>query len=120
MKIWLIVVLFLAGILVDGIIFPALFGFREGFLTIIFLVVMLLYYEVSIPSLIFGMVFAGLAELHWGLKTGVLVLPLFASAAVFFLLSKFFNIRSRFLTIILGVTMLVVFWELSILINKVI
>lgn len=119
MKTWLVVVLFLASMFLDGIIFPALFGFRESFLTIIFLVVMLLYYEVNFEGLILGVAFSGLAEFYWGLKLGALILPLLASAGVFFLLNSFFNIRSRVLMILSGVVMFIVFWEASILVSKI-
>lgn len=116
---WLIIILFLTGMFFDGVIFPALFGFRESFLTIIFLVIMLLYYEVNFQSLIFGVILSGLAEFYWGLRFGILVLPLLASAGSFFLLNKFFNIRSRVIMIISGVIMLLVFWEISILVVKI-
>lgn len=119
LSVGLIIILFLAGMFFDGVIFPALFGFREGFLTIIFLVIMLLYYEVNFQSLIFGVIFSGLVEFYWGLRFGILVLPLLASAGLFFLLNKFFNIRSSVIIIISGVIMLFVFWEISILAVKI-
>lgn len=103
----------------DGIIFPALFGFRESFLTIIFLIAMLLYLEVDLRSLILGMVFSRFAEFYWGLKLGILMLPLLASVGAFFLLNRFFNIRSKVLVVLLGVIMLIVFWETSVLITKI-
>ena len=115
---WIVAILFLACMFLDGIIFPALFGFRESFLTIIFLVVMLLYHEVSFASLVIGVAFSGLAEFYWGLRMGVLILPLLLSAVGFFLLNKFFNVRSRILMIFSGVVMFIIFWETSILINK--
>lgn len=117
---WLIAVLFLGSIFFDGIVFPALFGFRESFLSIIFILILVLYCEASFQSLIFGVVFSGLAEFYWGFKLGVLILPLLASVGVFFLLNKFFNVKNRFLMIFLGIIMFVVFWEISILVNKVI
>lgn len=119
MKRGLIVVLFLAILFFDGIIFPTLFGFRESFLTIIFLVVILLRSEVNFQGLVVGVVFSGLAEFYWGLKMGILMLPLLVSAGTFFLLNRFFNIRSRVLTIFLGIIMFIVFWETSVLITKI-
>ncbi len=119
MRSWLIIILFLAGIFLDGIIFPALFGFRESFLTAIFIVIMLLYYEVSLQGLVLGVVLSSLAEFYWGLKLGTLILPLLASAGAFFLLNRFFNIRSKLLMILSGVIMFVVFWEASVLIAKI-
>ena len=119
MKKWLIVALFLVAVFLDGIIFPAFFGFREGFLTIVFVVTLLLYHGVSLRGLIFGIVFSGLTEFYWGLKLGTLVLPLLASAGVFFLLNTFFDIRNKILMIILGLIMFTVFWETSILVNKI-
>lgn len=120
MKNWLTIVLFLAVMFFDGIIFPALFGFRESFLTIIFLVIMLLYYEVDFRGLVLGVALSGLVEFYWGLKLGTLILSLLVSVGVFFLLNKFFSIRSKALVVLLGVIMFVVFWETSILINKII
>ena len=117
---WLISVLFLAVMFLDGIILPGLFGFRESFLTVIFLVAILLYYEVNLQGLVFGVALSGLAEFYWGLKLGTLILPLLASAGAFFLLNRFFSIRSRTLMILSGVIMFIVFWETSILISKII
>ncbi len=119
MKTWLVAVLFLVAMFLDGIIFPALFGFREGFLTIVFLVVILLYYEIDLRILFLEVVFSGWAEFYWGLKLGTLILPLLASAGAFFLLNKFFNIRGSILMIFSGVIMLIVFWETSILVTKI-
>lgn len=116
---WLFAVLFLASMFLDGIIFPALFGFRESFLTIIFLVAMLLFCEVDLKSFFLGIAFSVLAEFYWGLKLGMLVVPLLASAGVFFLLNKFLNVRNRVLMVISGVIMFIVFWETSILVAKI-
>ena len=60
---WLIFTLFLAVMLFDGIIFPAFFGLREGFLTIIFLVAILLFCEINTQGLIFGIILSGIAAL---------------------------------------------------------
>lgn len=116
---WLVAVLFLAVMFLDGIIFPALFGFRESFLTEIFLVVMLVYYKSDFWGLVLGVVLSGTAEFYWGLKLGTLVLPLLVSAGVFFLLNKFLNVRNRVLMVISGVVMFIVFWETSILVAKI-
>lgn len=116
---WLISVLFLAVIFFDGIIFPAFFGFGESFLTIIFLIMMILYYKADFHVLIIGVVFCGLAEFYWGLKLGVLILPLLISAGTFFLLNNFFNFRSRILVIFSGAIMFFIFWIFSVLINKI-
>ena len=107
------------AILFDCIIFPAFFGFRESFLTIIFLVVMLLCYKVGLQSLIFGIALSRLAEFYWGLKLGTLILPLLASAGTLFLLNRFFNIRNKALMIFSGVIMFIIFWEMSILVTKI-
>ena len=119
MKTWLIVVLFFAGMFLDSIIFPAFFSFRESFLTIIFLVVIFLNHDVNLRSLILGIALSVSAEFYWGLKLGALVLPLLASAGAFFLLNRFFNIRSRVLMILSGIVMFIVFWEMSVLINRI-
>lgn len=120
MKIWLIVILFLVAMFIDGIIFPAFFGFRESFLTIIFFIIMLMCYKTDFRGLVFGMILSGLAEFYWGLRFGALILPLFASAGAFFLLNIFFNIRNRILTVLSGIILFIVFWETSILINRII
>ncbi len=119
MRTWLIVILFFVIMFLDGIIFPAFFGFRESFFTVIFLVAVLLYYEASLKGLVLGIAFSGGAEFYWGLKHGILILPLLASAGALFLLNSFFNIRSRLFIILSGIIMLVVFWETSILLTKI-
>ena len=103
----------------DGIIFPALFGFREGFLTILFIIIFLLSYEVNFSSIIFAVIFAGVAEFYWGLMLGILMLPLLVSIGVFFILNTFFNIRSRVFVIISGAIMFIVFWGSSVLVAKI-
>ncbi|MBI2062193.1 MAG: hypothetical protein HYT64_00645 [Candidatus Yanofskybacteria bacterium] len=115
---WLIMVLFLAVMFLDGIVLPGLLGFRESFLTIIFFVIVLLYRKADLQVLILGVLFSGLAEFYRGLGTGTLMLPFLASAGVLFLLNLFFNVRSRILMIVAGVAMFIVFWESSILLTK--
>lgn len=116
---WLIVILFLVAMFLDGIVFPGLFDFRESFLTVILLVGMLLYYKADIQGLVLGVVLFALSEFYWGLKFGTLMLSFLASAGVYFLLNRFFNIRNRVLIIISGVIMFIVFWETSVLISKI-
>ena len=116
----LIILLFLAVVFVDGIVSPALFGFRESFLTIIFLVVVLLYCEINIQGLIFGIILSGIAEFYWGLKLGTLMLPLLASVGALFLLNSFFNIRNKVFMILTGAILFIVFWETSVLISRII
>jgi len=117
---WLFGLLFLAALFFDGIISPALFGFRESFLTIIFLIVMLLSFEVNPRSLVTGVILSGVAAFYWGLKPGVLIFPLLASAGVLFLLNSFLNIKSKALMILSGGVMFIVFWGASVLIAKII
>lgn len=116
---FLVAGLFLVSMFLDGIIFPALFGFREGFLTILFIIVLLLYREVNLPNVVLAIVFVGMAEFYWGLKLGTLVLPLLVSIGAFFLLNTFFNIRSKVFIIISGVIMFIVFWGSSVLMVKI-
>ena len=103
----------------DGVILPALFGFREGFLTVLFIIVLLLCREVSLPNVALAIVFAGIAEFYWGLRLGILILPLLVSVGAFFLLNTFFNIRSRVFMTISGAIMFIVFWWSSALIVKI-
>ena len=84
-----------------------------------FIVFILLYYEAGFKGLILGTVFSGLAEFYWGLKMGALILPMFASAGAFLLVTKFFNIRSKIFMTISGVIMFVVFWETSVFLSRI-
>ena len=115
---WLVPALFLGVVFFDGIVLPSFFGFREGFLTLVFIVIIILYYKADFQSLVFGAIFCALVEIYWGLKTGVLVLPLFVSTAMFFTLNSFFSIRNRTLMLFSGVIMFIVFWTSSVFINK--
>ncbi len=119
MRIWLITIIFLASVFLDGIILPAFFGFREGFLSIIFLITMLVYYEADLKSFILGILFSGTLEFYWGLKPGALILPLFAAAGIFMLLNKFFNVHSKGFIIFSGLVMFLVFWTAAVYINKI-
>ncbi len=116
---WLVAVLFLAVMFIDGIFFPGVFGFKESFLTIIFIVLMLLYYNVNLQSLVFGMALSGLAEFYWGLDMGTLILSFLVSAGALVLLNKFFNIQSRVFVVISGIIIFAVFWETSVLVANI-
>lgn len=119
MKTWLIVVLFLAGMFFDGIIFPALFGFRESFLTIVLITATFLYYGVNFRGVVIGVIFSAIAEFYWGLRLGELVLGFLASAGVLFLLNSFLNIRSRVFMFFSGAVVIIVFWTVSLFVTKV-
>ena len=114
----MIIILFLASMLFDGIILPAIFGIREGFLTIIFLITLILYYRANLRSVVAGVVFSGIAEFYWGLRLGILILPLLTVTGLFILLDTFINIKNKILIIFSGTIMFAVFWEVSILLNK--
>lgn len=88
-------------------------------MTIIFFIIMLLYREADPLVLILGVALSGSSEFYWGLKLGTFMLPLLASAGSFLLLNRFFNIRNMVLMVFSGVLMFIVFWEMSILISKI-
>ncbi len=119
MIIWLIAIIFLASVFLDGIILPAFFGFREGFLAIIFLISMLVYYEADLKSFILGILLSGTLEFYWGLKMGALILPLFTAAGIFMLFNKFFNVHSKGFIIFSGLVMFLVFWITAVWITKI-
>lgn len=115
----MIVIFFLMSMFFDGIILPAFFGIRSGFLTIIFLVALVLCCRVNFRSLVTGIIFSGLAEFYWGLKLGTLMLSFLAIAGLFVLLNTFFSIKNKVLMIFSGAIMLAVFWEVSIFLNRI-
>ena len=115
----LIVGLFLTGMFFDGIVFPALFGFRESFLTIVFIITTLLYYGINLHGMVIGVILSAAAEFYWGLRLGTLVLGFLASAGMLSLLNSFLNIRSKIFMFFSGVIAIIVFWTVSLFVAKV-
>lgn len=95
MKIFLISLMFFISLVLDGLVFPALFGFKESFLTIIFLVSLLLYWGVNTFTIGYGVSAALVFELSRGLSPGSIILPFTMLGVFYYVLSIFLNIKAN-------------------------
>lgn len=118
MKTWFVAVLFLGLVIVDGVILPAVFGFREGFLSIAFLVFILLYIG-DARGLVLSLIFSAFLEFYWSLSFGSLILPCLISFGLLIFLNNVFYTKNRILRVLLGVIIFVCFWGSSVLVNKI-
>ncbi len=109
--------LFFATIILDGIFLPGIFGIKESFLTIVFIVALLFFQETDLSSLVFGTLLSGSAEFYWGLSFGVLMIPFLFSAGILALLKQFLNVRGFIMKAVSFITILFIFWKISFFVN---
>ena len=85
--------IFIAALLLDGLILPAFFGFRNSFLSLLILIVPILYFGSIKQSIVYGLAFAFISESLRGLGLGDLAIPFLFTAVVIYLIQRFLDIR---------------------------
>ena len=85
--------IFLMVLIVDGIILPAFFGFRESLLSLLILVMPALYFGVVKRYLVYGLFFSVALEFFKGLEFGSLAAPFLFTAAVIYLMQRFLDVK---------------------------
>lgn len=93
-----IFLIFLAVLVLDGLILPALFGFRDSFLSLIILILPMLYFGTEKRYIFFGMFSAVILETFRGLNFGSLALPFLFTALLICLAQLFFDTRHTYIT----------------------
>ncbi len=88
-----IVMLFAVTVTLEGIIMPALFGIRENFLTVIFLVALIVTYGTPAWVLGYGTVMAFIAEWFQGFYPGSLVMAWLLAAWAWYVMTEFLSIQ---------------------------
>ena len=102
--------IFIAVLVVDGLILPALFGLRESFLSLLILIVPILYMGSTKQSISYGFAFAFVSESLRGLDLGTLAIPFLATAIVIYLIQRFLDTRNMYaLTVLMSVVFTYVF-----------
>ncbi len=109
--IFVLVLVFGALLLLDGIFLPGVFGFREGVLASVFILAMLLNWGVTIPVLWIGSGSSLFLELFWKLQPGSLMLLFLAAALAYFFISSFFSVKRYAGAAILSFGLWLVFWH---------
>src|SRR3989338_7926088 len=88
-----LVLVFAVVFLADGVLLPGMFGFREGLLTSVFLLAMLLNWGSAAPVVWTGSAIALFLEFFWKLGPGSLVLMFLGAALIFFFISSLFTVK---------------------------
>ena len=86
-------IIFIVVLVLDGLVLPAFFGFRESFLSLLVMVIPLLYLGSTRRSVTCGLVFALIYESLRGLELGALVLPFLLTAVVIYSAQRFLDIK---------------------------
>lgn len=108
MKILNLVLVFVAVFFIDGLILPGVFGFREGIMTSVFLIAIILNWGVITPILGVGSATSLFLEFFWKMQPGSLILMFLAVALIFFFISSFFNVRRMVGASILSLCLLLI------------
>lgn len=92
-KIWILLI-FLASFFFDGLVAPAFIGFRESFLSFIFIVALFVYFGVDGLSVFYSIFFSLFLEFGLGLRFGVVLLPILIVAGILFFINYYFDISA--------------------------
>src|SRR3989344_3643683 len=85
--------IFIAVLFLDGLVFPAFFGLRGSFLSLLVIVVPLLYMGPTKQYIIYGLFFSFVYESFRGLNFGDLMLPFLFIVMVTYLVQRIFDIK---------------------------
>lgn len=85
--------IFVIVLVVDGLVLPALFGLRESFLSLLFLMVPILYIGPAVRSVSLGLFFVFISESLRGLEFGSLALPFLFTVVIIYLTQRFLDIK---------------------------
>lgn len=91
-----LLLIFIAALTLDGLIFPALFGFKESLLSVLVIVMSLVFFGVTSRSVVYGLIFSIIYELAHGLNFGILVVPFLFTAVTAFFIQKFLDTKSKY------------------------
>lgn len=80
-------------LILDELILPALFGFRESLLSLIVLILPVLYIGPTGRLVSFGVLFSFLLESLRGLEIGALALPFLVTVVIVYLVQRFLDIK---------------------------
>ena len=86
-------IIFLVVLVLDGLILPAFFGFRNSFLSLLILTVPILYMGLTKRFIACGLVFAFISESLRGLELGVLALSFLFTVVIMYLIQRFLDIQ---------------------------
>lgn len=86
-------IVFLAALIVDGLIFPALFNFKNSLLSLLILIVTILYLGPRARYVVYGALFSVISEIFKGLNFGTLSAPFLLTVVVIYLAQMFLDIK---------------------------
>lgn len=104
-----LLLIFVVGLALDGLILPAFFGLKESFLSLLILVMPVLYMGSSRRLIVYGIVFAFISESWRGLNFGDMAIPFLFTAAVINLTQHFLDIKYAYLIALMSGTSVYIF-----------
>jgi len=84
---------FVLVLLLDGLVLPAFFGFRESFLSLLVLIMPILYMGITRQSIVYGVVFVLIFESIGGLNFGDMAVPFLFVLGGIYLFQRFLDIK---------------------------
>jgi hypothetical protein len=106
-----IVLVFAATLLLDGLLLPGMFGFRDGILVLVFLMALMLNWGVHAPVLWLGSGISLFLEFFWKLTPGSLMILFLSAALLYYFISSLFKIKRYAMALILSFGLGLVFWH---------
>ena len=88
-----LILVFIVIFLIDGLVMPGVFGFRESIITTIFLFAMILNWGASASVLWLGSGFSLFLEFFWRIQPGSLSLLFLVAALLYFFISSAFSVK---------------------------
>ena len=88
-----LILVFIVIFLIDGLVVPGVFGFRESIITTIFLFAMILNWGASASVLWLGSGFSLFLEFFWRIQPSSLSLLFLVAALLYFFISSAFSVK---------------------------
>lgn len=85
--------IFLAVLIIDGLLLPAFFDFKNSLLSLLVLIVAILYLGPKARYIIYGVFFSAISEIFRGFNFGALSLPFLLTVVVIYLAQMFLDIK---------------------------
>lgn len=106
-----IILVFILVLLLDGLVLPGLLGFREGVLTMTFLLAMLVNWGTAGPVLWLGSLASFFLEFFWRLQPGSLAILFLLAALIYFFASSLLRTKRYAWAVLLSFGLGLAFWH---------
>ncbi len=89
-------IVIIGAFIIDGLVFPAFFGFRNSFLSLLALLLPVLYLGTKKRPVLYGLLFSVILEPFRGLSFGTLAIPFLLTVVVIYLVQMFLDIKHTY------------------------